>query len=88
MTNILRDQMRKTLLTALVQRQIFCPIYGTVLDVDTCGYFVDADGDPCYVLSMTAYARFADTEGVADTMAKHGWYFPAEIPTPGVAERD
>ena len=88
MTNTLIDHMRKALLTALVQRQIFCPVYRTVLDVDTCAYFVDADGDPCYVMSMEAYARFADTPGIEDRMAKHGWYFPAELPKPGVVLRE
>lgn len=89
MTNTLENQLKKTLLRALVQRAIFCPFSGELLDVDTCGYFVDADGDPNYVMSMSVYMGIAGTDAENITRLEGlGYFLPAELPAPGVALRD
>ena len=62
----MRDQLRK----ALVQRAIFCPISGQVLDVRTCVTLLDEDGDPAYVLHEAGWVRFQHTEKWAELQAK------------------
>lgn len=53
----LEAHMRQVLLTGLVQKEIFCPNTGEVLDVRTCVVLVDKDGDPAYVLSQKGWAN-------------------------------
>ncbi|MCS5735789.1 hypothetical protein [Herbiconiux daphne] len=49
--NIVRGQM----VAYLVGRVITCPVTGAVLDARTCVTFIDADGDPAYVVSPEAW---------------------------------
>lgn len=53
-------QMRQTLLRSIVQRTIFCPVSGDVLDVRKCVVFVDRDGDPSQVLSQRGWKHLSD----------------------------
>lgn len=87
MTNNLENKMRQALLTALVQRQMFCPISRKVLDVRTCAYFVDADGDPNFVLDMSVYMNVANEPLTVERLNKQGYFLPAELPAPGVKMR-
>lgn len=47
--------MRKNLVRFLVQKSIFCPITGEVLDIDSCVVILDPDGDPSMVISPEGY---------------------------------
>jgi hypothetical protein len=40
------DHMRQTLRLYAIQRHIFCPVSGKVLDIRTARFILDADGDP------------------------------------------
>lgn len=58
----------------IVQRQIFCPVTGEVLDIDTCKWFVDADGDPAYVLSPKAYDAAVAVPKIVEALRAKGLY--------------
>lgn len=79
MTNI-EDAVRKQLVAFIVQRQIFCPITNAVLDVRTCKWLVDKNGDPAYVMSPEAYDAVAsglNTEKgkvIIENLAARGLY--------------
>jgi hypothetical protein len=73
----LEKKMRDTLVTYMVQRLIFCPVTGSVLDVRTCGVLVDADGDPAYVCSPEAYAAITQTPEIIASLASKGLHIPA-----------
>lgn len=45
------NTIRKNFVRYLVQKSIFCPVSGDVLDVRTCYVILDSDGDPAYVVS-------------------------------------
>lgn len=88
MTNTMENKMRQMLLKALVQRAIFCPFTGKVLDMRKCGYFVDADGDPNYVMDMSVYMKIADSgPEEINRLEGLGYFLPAELPAPTVTER-
>ncbi len=46
----IRTTVQAMLIRALVQRHIFCPLTGKVLDERTCTVILDSDGDPHMVL--------------------------------------
>ena len=58
----------------IVQRNIFCPVTGAVLDIRTCKWFVDKDGDPAYVLSPEAYNAAVGIPEVVQGLAEKGLY--------------
>lgn len=66
------EAMRDALKLYLVQRAIFCPITGAVLDVRSCGVFVDGDGDPAYVVSPEAFAAILATPSALESLAAQG----------------
>lgn len=82
-----QNKMRQALLLALVQRQMFCPVSRKVLDVRTCGYFVDADGDPAMVLDMSVYMSVLSQPLTLEKMAQKGYHPAPELPAPGVKMR-
>ena len=51
----IEKKMRQELVRYLVQKTIFCPWKGTVLDMRTCVVMVDTDGDPAAVMSQEAW---------------------------------
>lgn len=67
----LETHMRRQMVTMLVQRAIFCPNTGQVLDVRTCVVLVDTDGDPAYVLSQDGWRNLV-AEGMEATLAEKG----------------
>lgn len=77
-----RDYMRSDIEKAvdrqmvmfIVQRNIFCPVTGHVLDVRTCKWFVDKDGDPAYVLSPEAYDAAVSQPNIVSALAEKGLY--------------
>lgn len=53
--NTFEQNIRHNFVKYLVQKAIFCPITGDVLDVRTCVVILDKDGDPHAVISPGAY---------------------------------
>lgn len=70
------ETMRDILRLALVQKAIFCPVTGAVLDIDTAKFLVDNDGDPAYVLSPEAYGALSLTANVIAALAAKGLHLP------------
>lgn len=66
----LETHMREQLKLHLVQRAIFCPISGKVLDVRRCVTLLDEDGDPAYVLHVDGWRSFEPTEKWAQLQAR------------------
>lgn len=50
----IESMVRQEWSKGIVQKQIFCPLKGTVLDMDTCWFVVDSDGDPRIAVSPEA----------------------------------
>lgn len=66
----MRATLERNLVRYLVQRTIFCPVSGDVLDVRSCAVIRDDDGDPVYVISP----RAADAiEAAGDGALKAGY---------------
>lgn len=82
--------VRRQLLTYIIQRNIFCPVSGEVLDVRTAKYFVDKDGDPAYVLSPKVYDAVVTNPGLVAQMEARGYFVAsaADCPRPGPNCRD
>jgi len=64
----------KQMVRYIVQRNIFCPITGNVLDVRTCKWFVDSDGDPAYVVDPLVYDRVKDQPDTIAALEARGYY--------------
>lgn len=69
--NTLEEHMRAQMVLGMVQRIIFCPNTGEVLDVRTCVVLVDKDGDPAYVLSQQGWKNLVN-EGKVEWLKEHG----------------
>lgn len=52
--------IRQNFVKFLVQKAIFCPLTGDVLDVRTCVVILDKDGDPTAVISPDGYRRMVE----------------------------
>lgn len=74
----IQQEVDRQMVLYIVQRNIFCPITGAVLDIRTCKWFVDADGDPAYVLSPEAYDAAVSVESVVEALSQKGLY-PREV---------
>lgn len=78
----IQAEVDRQMVKYIVQRNIFCPITGAVLDVRTCKWFVDKDGDPAYVMSPEAFDAVAsglNTEkgkAIVDALAEKGLFLP------------
>lgn len=60
--------MRREMRRFIVQKHIFCPLTGEVLDMDKSVFILDQDGDPISAFSQSGYARakaLADEQNVA-----------------------
>ncbi len=53
----LATHVRGQMVKHLVQRTIFCPVDGSVMDVRDVVVWLDRDGDPASVCSPTGYRR-------------------------------
>lgn len=75
----IKKTVQRQLVGYIVQRNIFCPVTGEVLDVRTCKWLVDKDGDPAYVISPGAYEKvLAGREAVEEELNKRGLFFPED----------
>lgn len=77
MKSDIQQFLEKQLVLYIVQRDIFCPITGAVLDVRTCKWFVDADGDPAVVVAAEAYDAAVSVPSIMTVLAEKG-LFPSE----------
>jgi len=68
----LETMMRKRLVKYLVQKAIFCPATGAVLDVRTCVVILDSDGDPTAVLSQEGWAALVQDPERMAVLAERG----------------
>lgn len=69
----LLDQMRRSLRLFLVQKHIFCPLSGKVLDIDTARFVLDADGDPYLPLDPDAAALIEGAIERGEHLLKDGY---------------
>lgn len=69
-----QQEVDRQMVLFIVQRNIFCPVTGAVLDVRTCKWFVDADGDPAYVLSPEAYDAVMGMPNTLAALADKGLF--------------
>lgn len=81
----LETHMRDQLRLMLVQRAIFCPVSGEVMDVRTCITINDVDDDPEVVLSPAGWDALVAGDGalpqrLAD--AGHSVTDPRAVPAP------
>ena len=73
----INKQVEKQIVKYIVQRNIFCPLSGDVLDVRTCKWLVDKDGVPAYVMSPEAYdSVYRGREAIETSLNARGCYFP------------
>lgn len=70
----IQQEVDRQMVLHMVQRNIFCPITGEVLDIRTCKWFVDNDGDPAYVLSPEAYGAATAQPAIVSALADKGLY--------------
>lgn len=47
----MQSVVRENFIRFLVQKHIFCPLTGVVLDYRTCTVILDSDGDPAQVFA-------------------------------------
>lgn len=73
----IQDTVDTMMVKYIVQRNIFCPVSGVVLDVRTCKWFVDKDGDPAYVVAPDVYDRAVANPAIVSSLADRG-LFPKE----------
>lgn len=69
----METMIRKQMVKGMVQRAIFCPYSGEVLDVRTCVVLVDRDGDPAHVMSPTAWKVFQTQPETLAKLAEMGY---------------
>lgn len=70
----IQQRVDRQMVLFIVQRNIFCPISGSVLDIRTCKWFVDKDGDPAYVVSPEVYDRVVVQPDTVTALAERGLY--------------
>ena len=61
--------MRRELRRFIVQKHIFCPITGTVLDMDKSVFILDEDDDPIAAFSQDGWQQLLDMaamKGIAE----------------------
>jgi hypothetical protein len=68
----LKEAIYAEWILGMVQHAIFCPYFGTVLDVRTCSVMYDADGDPAQVMSPEAGKILAEA-GLPKVLADAGY---------------
>ena len=76
MTDIVTG-MRDALRLGLVQRHIFCPVSGDLLDIRTARFVLDADGDPHLPLSPRAAAKIEESIAAGKPALKDGYTLEA-----------
>lgn len=73
---MIENILRQNFVKYLVQKAIFCPISGDVLDVRTCVVVLDSDGDPSAVFSPRGYRQLLDASertGLGVLAAGYTW---------------
>lgn len=62
---------------SLIQRHIFCPVSGAVLDIRTARFVLDADGDPYLPLSPEAAAKIEASLAAGEPALREGYTLEA-----------
>lgn len=57
----------------LIQRHIFCPVSGRVLDIDTARFILDPDGDPHLPLDPEVAQRIQEAIERGEPALKDGY---------------
>lgn len=73
----IQQEVDRQMVLFIVQRNIFCPVSGQVLDIRTCKWFVDKDGDPAYVVAPHVYDAAIASEATVEALSQRG-YFPMD----------
>jgi len=74
MRSDVQQEVDRQMVLFIVQRNIFCPVSGNVLDLRTCKWFVDADGDPAYVVDPEVYDKVVAQPATVEALAERGLY--------------
>lgn len=69
----IEEKMRKEMVRYLVQREIFCPYTGHLLDIRTCVVLVDKDGDPEIVMAPEAWEVIEKSPQTLDMLTSKGY---------------
>jgi hypothetical protein len=62
--DILKKKIYQEWILGMVQKAIFCPINGTVLDIRTVVVVADSDGDPAMVFSPEAWEKIVEANAL------------------------
>ncbi|QGJ95230.1 hypothetical protein QDA11_gp10 [Microbacterium phage Jayden] len=71
------EHMRDTLRLYLVQRAIFCPVTGQVLDIRTARFVLDSNGDPHLALSPDAAEKIEASLAAGEPALREGYTLEA-----------
>lgn len=74
----IETRLRSEMVKYMVQKQIFCPVTGRVLDVRTVKYLVDRDGDPAYIMDPVAYDVIESDDKLIASLAEKGLFLNGE----------
>lgn len=62
---------------SLIQRHIFCPVSGDVLDIRTARFVLDPDGDPYLPLSPRVAEKIAESIAKGEPALQEGYTLEA-----------
>ncbi|QDP43547.1 hypothetical protein QDA09_gp09 [Microbacterium phage Tyrumbra] len=63
---------------SLIQRHIFCPVTGAVLDIRTARFVLDSDGDPYLPLSPEAAEKIEASLAAGEPALRDGYTLEAK----------
>lgn len=75
--SLLAERMIAQFRLSLIQRHIFCPVTGTVLDIRTARFVLDSDGDPHLPLSPEAAAKIEASLAAGEPALREGYTLEA-----------
>lgn len=67
------DSIHQAFRLFLVQKHIFCPVSGKVLDIRTVRFILDADGDPHLPLDPEVAAKMEEAIAAGEPALKEGY---------------
>lgn len=70
---MIEEMMRRELVRYIVQRSIFCPVSGVVLDMDTCTVILDSDGDPAFVVAPSVGKKMKEMLDAGERVLAEGY---------------
>lgn len=73
----LTEQITFEFKRAMIQRHIFCPVSGDVLDIRTARFILDPDGDPHLPLAPEVAAKIEEAIAAGEPALKEGYTLEA-----------